>query len=605
MFNINFKTKINKKGFTLIEVLVGIFVFVVVTGGVLEAYYVLINSARTSRLKMSATLIANEQIEIVRNLPYLDVGLVGGIPSGILEPDRTVTKDGATFNINTTVRNVDDVFDGTLGGTPNDLSPADYKLIDVEVICITCKNFSPIVLTTNIAPKNVETDYSNGVLSINVFDALGQPVDGATINVINSTFNPQLSLSDTTGIQGTLQLIDVVPSNQSYQIAVSKAGFSSERTYAPGLITNPNPIKPHATVASDQITQISFSIDRLSSLNISTVTETCTSTPNIGFNLRGSKILGTNPTIYKYDINHTTDPNALKTISNLEWDTYSIFIPNTSTSTHFLAGTLPISPVSLLPNTTQNIKAIVKPKAPNGLLVSVKDSGTGLSVSGADVTIRNGGLPKTLTTGRGSQVQSDWSGGDGQIDMYDETKYFESYNISVDSPAGDIVIDSVLGEYEIDGYLESSTFDTGSAGNFYNINWLPVDQPLASGPNSVKFQIATNNDKSTWNYVGPDGTSVTYFTSSGETLGSFHDGHRYLRYKVFLHTDTSTSTPNISNISFGFTSNCVPSGQVFFDGLSLGDYELDVSKNGYNSVLAEPFSVSEPWQEKVILMSVE
>lgn len=591
-----------KSGFTLVEALVSVFVFLVVAGGIMQAYYVLTNSAKTSRLKVSATFIANEQIEVARNLPYADVGVVGGIPSGLLDPDITIQKDAATFNVKITVRNKDDSFDGTLGGTPNDFSPADYKLVEVSVYCTTCKSFSPVTLVTIVAPKNLETTSNNGALFVNVYDALGQPVEGADVQIVNSTVNPAVNLSDVTGIGGSLQLVDVIPSNQSYQISVGKSGYSEEMTYLPGGPANPNPTKPHATVAPKEVTQISFSIDKLSSLNVSTVTATCTSTPNIGFQMKGAKLIGINPDIYKYDVYHTTDAGSLKNIQNLEWDTYSLFVPVTSTSTHFLAGTLPLSPLAILPGSSQSVKMVVKPKDPNGLLVSVKDVSTGLPITGAEVVLKNGGIVDTITTGRGSQIQSDWSGGSGQVDMFDETKYFSGLNIEDNDPSGEIRLSEVLGEYESDGYLESSTFDTGSAGNFYNINWIPIDQP---GSTNVKFQIATNNDKSTWNYVGPDGTSGSYFTSSGETLGAYHTGNRYMRYKALLHTDIATSTPNISSVSFGFTSDCVPSGQVFFDGLSIGNYEIDVTKGGYNTVVAEPVSVSGAWQEKTILMSVE
>ncbi|HRY62438.1 MAG TPA: prepilin-type N-terminal cleavage/methylation domain-containing protein [Candidatus Paceibacterota bacterium] len=598
--------KRNKQsGFTLIEALVGIFVFAVVVSSILEAYYVLIGSARNSRLKVSATLLANEQIEIIRNLPYSSVGVVGGIPNGILDPEKTIIKDAATFIIKTTIRNKDDSFDGTLGGNPNDVAPADYKLAEVEVSCGTCKNFPPIILTTNVAPKSLETSSNNGALFVNVFDALGQPVPGAVVNIVNSYVTPQVNMSDVTGISGALQLVDVISSNQKYKISVSKDGYSSDMTYTPRLAANPNPTKPDATVASKQVTQISFSIDKLSALNVSTVTSTCTSTPNINFRLVGSKLIGTNPDVYKFSADYTTGADATKTIDNLEWDTYSVSIPNTLTSTHAMAGTLSMVPVSLLPDTTQDLKIIVAPKNLNGLLISLKDSGTGLSVSGAEVTLRKNGTSVVLTTGRGSKAQSDWQGGAGQADLYDETKYYSSSNVNTASSEGEIVLSSTLGEYETDGTLESSTFDTGSEGNFYNLNWLPIDEPTASGPDSVKFQIATNNDKSTWNYVGPDGTGNTYFTSSGEALGASHEGRRYIRYKVFLHTDDVASTPNISNVSFGFTSDCVPSGQVFFDGLSLGDYELDVVKEGYNSILALPVSVGGAWQEKVVLMSLK
>lgn len=594
----NYKLK-SKRGFTFIETLVGVAVFVFVTAGIYNAYSLLIKSAKLSRLKVAATMIGNEQIEIIRNLPFSSVGTVGGIPSGVIQSDSVINRDGVSFHVKTVIRSKDDPFDGTINGSPNDTSPADYKMVDVSVSCPNCGQFSYINLTTNVSPKNLETTSTNGALFINVFDALGKVVPGANVNVVNSFVSPQISLSDVTGSGGALQLVDVPPSSQKYAIKISRDGYSSDRTY-PISVSNPHPTKPDATVAQKTATQISFSIDKTSSLNISSVTATCTTTPNIGFILSGAKLIGTVPSVLKYSSYNVTNSSAMKLIEGLEWDTYSVSVPVTSTSTHFLAGTLPMFPINILPDSNTDFKIILRPKNPNGLLISVKDVSSKLPISGANIEITKSGVTSSMTTGRGSQSQINWSSGPGQIDFYDSSKYY--YSEGVDYLTG-IRLAKSLSLYESNGYLESSTFDTGSASNFYNISWSPIDQPVGVGVDSVKFQIATNNDGTSFNFLGHDGTSGTYYTSSGSTINSIHSGDRYLRYKVYLHTNNQTFTPNISGISFSYTSSCVPSGQVFFDGLSSGTYQVRVSKSGYASILNDSVVVSSPWQEKVINMS--
>lgn len=596
------KEKIKKTGFTLIEVIIGVTIFLMVAGSIYQAFSLLVKTARLSRLKVTATLIANEQLEIARNLPYAQIGIPGGIPSGEILQQQTIEKNGASFQVITTVRNVDDPFDGVLGGNPNDIAPADYKKVEIDVSCPGCGGLMPIKLVTDISSRDLEVSSDNGALFINVFDALGQPVSGANINVINSLVVPAINLSDVSGNSGSLQLIDVPPSNQQYQISVDRSGYSEDMTYLPGLPDNPNPVKPHATVATKQVTQISFSIDKLSALNVSTVTANCTTTSNVDFSLEGSKIIGTNPDVYKYNANHTTDVDGQKNISGIEWDTYRAYIPVTLTGSYFLAGTLPMLPLSLLPDTSQSLLLVTKQKNPNALLASVKDIGSKLPITGATVSLSNG---QSLTTGRGYLSQVDWSGGSGQQDLFDQSRYLDSSQISVNNPVGEVKLASALDQYESSGYLESSTFDTGSISNFYNLIWGPIDQPPATGVDSVRFQIATNNDNTTWNYLGPDGTNNSYYTSSGDNIGSIHNGDRYLRYKIYLSTIVETSTPNISDVSFTFTSACVPSGQVFFDGLPQGTYQMDVTKSGYHAVSDEGVSVVDPWQEKIIYMTPE
>jgi prepilin-type N-terminal cleavage/methylation domain-containing protein len=96
---------INKKGVSLIETLVAISVFVLIALSVYQVYVLISNSLYTGRLKVTSTALANEQFEIIRNMPFSDVGIVDGVPDGILEATRVFVRDGVTFNVNTYVRN--------------------------------------------------------------------------------------------------------------------------------------------------------------------------------------------------------------------------------------------------------------------------------------------------------------------------------------------------------------------------------------------------------------------------------------------------------------------------------------------------------------------
>jgi Carboxypeptidase regulatory-like domain len=76
----------------------------------------------------------------------------------------------------------------------------------------------------------------------------------------------------------------------------------------------------------------------------------------------------------------------------------------------------------------------------------------------------------------------------------------------------------------------------------------------ASTPAStaVKFQVAASNSSSgPFNYVGPDGTAGTFFTTSGAGLSQFN-GLRYLRYKAFMSTSNGAVTPSLSSVTVCF-----------------------------------------------------
>lgn len=587
-----YKNYPNSRGVTLVEMLVGAALFLVIATGIYGAFQSVLTVISASRAKIVAMDLANERFELIRNLPYEDVGISGSIPNGLLPHVETFVRSGFTFQATTTIRNIDDPFDGTIGGSPNDLSPADSRLVEIEIGCATCKNFAPVFVNSRVGPKNLETSSTNGALFIRVFDANGQPVPDADVRIVNSAAVPAILIEDTTNINGMLQIVDAPPGVNQYQITVSKSGYTTDRTYTPGASGNPNPTKPHATVVIQQVTQISFVIDRVSTMNFSSTNVSCTPIGGIDFNLTGSKLIGTGPDVYKYNQDKITDGSGELTVTNMEWDTYPITLID---GTYDLIGTNPLLPVSLLQNTTQDIDFIVATKNPRTLLVAVKDSATGLPLENASVQLQKSGYDTTLVTERGFVSQTDWAGGGGQGTSTDSTRYLSSSGIAVNNPSGEIKLNGSFGFYDASGNLESSTFDVGSPSNFHQLLWLPGDQPADVGAQSVKMQIASNNDTVTWDFVGPDGTSGSYYTSPISDISTVHNGDQFLRYKMYLSTASTTLTPNISDISMTFSSLCVPPGQVAFSGLSSGAYTLSITLAGYQTYSAS-VNISAPWQ---------
>lgn len=578
----NNKSKIKtNKGFTFVELIVGVAVFAFIIISVYNAYRGIFDVVYASRAKIEAISIINEQLEIVRNLPYSDVGILSGIPRGKLDHIQTINRDKYTYTVTTTVRNIDDPFDGTLGGSPNDLSPADFKLVEIDITCTDCRvNFPEMIVTTRVAPKNLETASTNGALFVKVFDANGNPVPDANVHIENNQVIPNIVIDDVTNASGLLQIVDAPPGVNAYEITVTKSGYSTDQTLVVS-VGNPNPVKPHATVVLQQVTQISFVIDRLSTFNISSVDDVCSPVGSMDFSLSGSKLIGT-PSLLKYSQNQSTNGSGLLTLANIEWDIYSFANID---ALYDLVGINPISPVTIAPNSNQSVQLVVSPKNPRTLLVTVKDGLTGLPLSGVTARLENGGaVDVTKITGQGFMGQTDWSGGGGQATSTDPTMYLSSDgNIENSDPVGDIQLKSILGSYVLTGVITSSSFDTGSASNFQQLFWNPTAQPIQTGTPDIRVQIATNNDGATWNFAGPDGTAGTYYTVANQNINSINNGNRYLRYKIFFDTVIDAFTPNISDISFTFTTLCTPPGQVSYQGLPSGDYMLHLSKAGYQS----------------------
>ena len=577
--------KYNNLGFTLIEVVIAAAVLFIITAPIFIAYSSFLDVITKNRWRFAAVSLAQNQIEVVRNMPYEDIGISGGYPPGKLQAEQNINYRGFPFVLKTFVRNIDDPFDGTSGSNPNDTAPADYKLVEVRVDCSGCNNFIPLIMTTTVSPKNLEVLTNNGSLFINVFDANGQSIANANVSVINNSVSPPIAINDTTNNNGVLQLVDIPTSTASYAITVTKNGYSSDRTYPLGAPSNPNPTKPNATVAQQQITSASFAIDKISSVYLKTTDEFCAYIPSIGFSIDGTKLIGTNPDILKYSNSFETAGDGTKTINSLEWDSYNF----TDTDSQYdLSSYIPFFPLIVNPDTTTQIKWIMNSKNPSALLITVQNQNGDL-INDASVRLTKSGFDKTIFTKRRSFSQTDWPLGN-----YSE----QSGNIETGT-AGKISLSQIGGLYPTSTeWLISNTFDLGIQDTtFYNLSWNPTSQPPETGNESLRFQIAANNDNSTWDFVGPDGASNTYYTASGTQLHSNHNNKRYLRYKIFLKTENENFSPELDDLTIGFSSDCLINGQAFINGLSSGTYAITIQKSGYQTYTDAALNILENWKE--------
>ncbi len=695
-------------GFTLAESIVtlGIVSFALVSGA--SILTIALKISATARAKTAAIGIANEFMELYRNLPYDQIGTTAGWPPGSIPASQNISRSGLTFAVTTRVDYMDDPFDGNAAGTivgkPRDTAPNDYKRAEIKILS---GSRTLTALTTIISPRGLESAPNTGSLLLKVFDAAGQPVPEATVQIANSTTIPVINITNTTDIDGNLSVLSLPPSLQSYRITVAKSGYTIDGT------ENPNgngytPLKPDLSIMANEVTEASFTIDRKSALTVKTINQQCQTISNKAFRLQSKKLRGNNPDTLKYTGDHDTGQSGRVTIGDLEWDKYDL---NLTGGNDDIAGKNP-SVIDLPAGVSQELTLVLAPHSPHSLLVTVNDANTGLPLTDATVTVsRTGDDPATLITGRGFFIQSDWAGGNNQAmfanpDQYwskdqniDDTttagiltlsetvenfgyeesfsaidrqdigattavwdgsgiislpqngglyesqaaaqtikinlangwiagataeaaqnlnggtiRYylssdgglnFEPINLSEPhefalrgsdlrlrveletpdnllTPTVDMVsVSYAVESYQTPGVLESSTFDTGGPSTFQGIQWDPANQIAETGTDSVKFQIAANNDNSAWNFKGPDNTADTYYSISGMTLGNLFDNSRYVRYRAILSAEDRRYSPTLSSVAIGYTSGCTPPGQVFFSDLRNDSYLVEITKTGY------------------------
>ena len=263
------KRLISSRGFTLIEALVGTALFVIVFMGIFAAYRLSLKIVEMSKNKITATAIANSQVEIIRNLSYEAIGTVGAVlpqAVGNLEPVKTQTINNVTYTIKTKVKYVIDPADG-IGASDN--CNWDYKKVDVAISW----NSGEVGFSTNISPKNlvqeIQTCLSQpgGILKVKIFDSAGIAVPSPAIKIYD---------------QSGANLVDsAIPSSGEYSFAlevgtyhveVSKGSYSSAQTYSTSEVAVPD--SPDPAVIDGGLTPLSLSIDPAAELSIDSISPT-------------------------------------------------------------------------------------------------------------------------------------------------------------------------------------------------------------------------------------------------------------------------------------------------------------------------------------------
>ncbi len=255
------------RGVSLMDVLVGSAIFAVVFTALFGILRTSVAVSGLAKVKAAATAIASSHIEYIRSLSYNEIGTVGGIPSGAIDQATTTTQAGLTFSLRTFIVYADDPADGTGASDGNGIT-TDYKRVKVTVSYTVDAITREVTLFTNIVPNGIESTVGGGTIRVNVVDAQGAPVSGATVRVFNTVLSPTVDITTFSDINGSV-LFGGAPTSTDYQIQVSKDGYSSASTYD-RTATNVNPTPSYLTVAEGQTTTGTFAIDQLATFTVRT-----------------------------------------------------------------------------------------------------------------------------------------------------------------------------------------------------------------------------------------------------------------------------------------------------------------------------------------------
>lgn len=414
----------DRKGFTLIEVLIATFVVGTALVGVFGLVVLSLRVAREGEARIVAVALANERAEMVRNLPYVEVGTLAGVPSGSLLQNETIVRNEASYDVKTDIRYVDDPFDGE---APVDLINTDYKQVRIEVSWNSPNQPKPVLLILLVAPQGLEGGEIAGTLDFQLLNASGGGVGGAVVRLVNSVVDPAVDIVTNTNDQGKVLLPGLSKGTVSYQLSVSKSGYTSEQTYDTTAVFIPDADHTHLSALQGEVTEKTFMIDLVSSLAIRTVDEEQVPIGQISYNIKGTKAIGVDDMeniVYLIDEASQTDSGGEVLYEALVWDTYDFSIDGEATGFD-IKETSVLLPLVVNPGESVDVEVVLVEHTPLSLHVTVATP-EGVPINNAMLRLQRDGYDEILGTGEPGQVLFSDIPSLGDYDLLVEAPGFQS-----------------------------------------------------------------------------------------------------------------------------------------------------------------------------------
>lgn len=211
------------RGFTVAELVVASAILLFSVTASISGIMFAATSAQMSQRRTEALNIANQQIELARNLGFDDVATIvpsNGLPAGKIPALQTIGAYTVTI----------DIAYGTYGAS----SAARYKTMSAVVSWSTPTSGS-VTVSSMIAGASGTQDYNFGAVSVSVQDEStpAKPVAGATVWLTDASSRTYSIVTTSSGVAQFAYL----PSG-NITISVLKPGFAIDTLTAPTCVAN-------------------------------------------------------------------------------------------------------------------------------------------------------------------------------------------------------------------------------------------------------------------------------------------------------------------------------------------------------------------------------
>jgi hypothetical protein len=415
------KNKINypqkaktSRAFMLIEALTLLFVFSLIMVTFYSVFTVGLRYIQDAKNRLGALAVANERLEIVRNLAYDNIGTVGGTIEGEIPQDLDISENTRQYHVHTEAIYVDDPFDGI--AFADTVWFEDYKKVTIIVSWNNGGNTENVELVSRFVPPGIEVpQLGDGILSVNIFS--DQPGGSGIPDSKVQIYNPDTGINTyaMTDSSGTVTFMgsNVENSIQKYQIAVTKNDYETVVTMPPYPDSPYEPVDVHASVVTGSMNVKNIVQNELANIKILTVNYLNEPIADIDFHIVGGRKLGTDTSsipfvsIYNLDEDNSVDSGGEKTFSSISPGEYELFLVDPALSDYEIISINPASPFYLLSSAgTLDVTVKLASKTATSLLVTVLDNIDDAPIVGSTVKLTNTslGYDVELVTGSDGKV---------------------------------------------------------------------------------------------------------------------------------------------------------------------------------------------------------
>ena len=375
-------------GFSVVEVLVGILILAIVSGGLIQGLAFTSTALGKSRVQSIATNLATGVLEDVQATEYVNLGTVGGDPAGAIVPNRTQVVDGITFQIQTSV--VLEGNDPTLGQAD---TGANYKRVTVRVTPQT-QGAKTYTQSTILAPPVEGARAGQAYIAATVRDSYNDgPVSGATVTLNLNGVNS----SKTTAASGQVIFPGLAPGAAT--LTISKTGYVTAASDGPTQLQRTlragEPWQPTVSVFKPATVVAQVVDDTTGNVPSQPVTVTLT-TPDGG---SATQVGSTGTFTFTQVSNSGGAPHSIA----------PSIPPVTLAAAAECYDTAQVSgplPESGYPDVTSETFELRLTSQPHGELNATLTTGTGAAISGATIQVTGGdsGISRSLTTNSSGAV---------------------------------------------------------------------------------------------------------------------------------------------------------------------------------------------------------